>query len=423
MPPTAQAAPDPLDDESFATEKEASLIEELRGELEPELSKLKTEGNDFPHTTGDIFMLRVLRGMDCDIKKATEWYRKMVAVRKEHGMDAIYKKSAAAGMKWKPSELPHADKILGHYNVHFDEDGMKSLNGHLIWYDTVGDVNATEILKIADDFKEFYVYLNEVRLAVMDRMSREKGHLVKTVRIMDAEGYAPWKPKGKEMMKLFRGFIFPMIQNTSIEALHRVYIINTSWFAKKAYQTIAPLMRERVRSRIRPLGRDYAKNEELLQNVSGSILSNLVATRNDDGESGKELEGTMRLILAGRIMGKSAQVQSGQKVSWQFCMGSANEADEAVKVRGTLGKLIDKGLGETSDVTFSVSFWPEEERDCADMFSLEKVLVEPSTVDAKMGEVTGSIEAPGAGTLVLQWSNYQGWVRAKLVSSYKISVE
>eukprot|EP00971_Amphidinium_carterae_P035299 694841-Amphidinium_carterae.1 len=31
-------------------------------------------------------------------------------------------------------DMPHADKILPLYNVHFDEETLQATNGHLIWY-------------------------------------------------------------------------------------------------------------------------------------------------------------------------------------------------------------------------------------------------------------------------------------------------
>lgn len=53
----------------------------------------------------------------------------------------------------------------------------------------------------------------------------------------------------------------------------------------------------------------------------------------------------------------------------------------------------------------------------------EQLLVPPDTVNASMGEISSCVEAPGPGTLVLRWSNYACWVRAKLVFDYTITVE
>merc|ERR1711998_421867 len=106
----------------------------------------------------------------------------------------------------------------------------------------------------------------------------------------------------------------------------------------------------------------------------------------------------------------------------EFCMGTPSEAEEGVAMRGMIGKVLDKSMGQASDIKFSVSLWSESDEaqteDVLQKFGKEVVLAPDQNVSAANGIVTGSIDVPETGTVVLRWNNYAGWVRAKLVSSY-----
>lgn len=63
-------------------------------------------------------------------------------------------------------------------------------------------------------------------------------------------------------------------------------------------------------------------------------------------------------------MNRSIPVQEGTRFSWEFRTGSIEEgAAEGVAVRGFAGKMLDKSLGEASDIEFSMNFssdWRDE---------------------------------------------------------------
>mmetsp|Transcript_41190 Transcript_41190/g.74439 ORF Transcript_41190/g.74439 Transcript_41190/m.74439 type:complete len:433 (-) Transcript_41190:133-1431(-) len=426
-----------LDDDSFQNAEEAALIESLREAFASDLAALKAAGDDFPHTTGDVFMTRVVRGMDRDLNLSCQWFRKYLDMRKEHGFNALYRKMQSSGSKWRGPDMPNADKILPLYNVHFDEEKLQASNGHLVWYDSVGDVASEELLKHTEEFKDFVRAMLEGRAIVVDRMSREQGKLVKTIRILDVQGLNPWT-LNRELFKLFKSWVFPLVQQTSIEIVHRVFVINAAWFPTKLYTLLKPIVPERIQGRVRLLGKDYLSNAELTQLISPAMLQQLTATRKVDGENDDDaLEVSQQIIKAGQAMTKTLQAKSGQDFKWEFRLGAPSEASKsgadsrspspsgrAPQARGMLGNLLDRGLGEATDVMFGVSLWFEQECSKSEEDAVEElVLLAPKQVDAKAGLVTGSIKAPRAGELVLMWSNKSSWVRAKLMAELKITTD
>mmetsp|Transcript_15199 Transcript_15199/g.34661 ORF Transcript_15199/g.34661 Transcript_15199/m.34661 type:complete len:432 (+) Transcript_15199:337-1632(+) len=425
-----------LDDDSFQNTEEAALIESLRATFSDELAALKAAGDDFPHTTGDLFMTRVVRGMDRDINLASQWFRKYLEIRKEHGFNALYRKLQSSGSKWRGPDMPHADKILPLYNVHFDEETLQATNGHLIWYDSVGDLASEELLKHTEEFKDFVKAMLEGRAVVVDRMSREQGMLVKTIRILDVQGLNPWT-LNRDLFKLFKSWVFPLVQQTSIEIVHRVFVINAAWFPAKLYTLLKPIVPERIQGRVRLLGKDYLNNAELTQLIPPATLQKLTATRRVDGNNDDDaLEVSKQVIKAGQAMTKTLQAKVGQEVKWEFRLGAPSEAakggvdrspsptERAPQARGMLGNLLDRGLGEATDVMFGVSLWFDQESSKSEEDAVEElVLLAPKQVDAKAGLVTGCITVPRAGELVLMWSNKSSWVRAKLMAELKITTD
>mmetsp|Transcript_18996 Transcript_18996/g.44299 ORF Transcript_18996/g.44299 Transcript_18996/m.44299 type:complete len:430 (+) Transcript_18996:244-1533(+) len=423
-----------LDDDSFASPAEAELIEELRKTFADDLAALKAAGADFPHTTGDIFLTRVVRGMDRDLAAATQWFRKFLDVRKEHNFDEIHTKLVADGTLWKASAMPNAEKILATYNVHFDEEKLLSTSGHLIWYDSVGDIQSEELLKCVDEFKDFVRAMLEGRALVVDRLSREQGRLVKTIRIMDVQGLNPWT-LNRELFKLFKGWAFPLVQQTSIEVVHRVFVINAAWFPAKLYALLRPIVPERIQGRVRLLGKDFQQNDELTQLISPALLKELMSTKKLENDDSDALEVKDQVIKAGQAMTKTVQATEGQTVRWEFKLGTPKDREASPagspSPRGMLGNLLDRGLGAATDVMFGVSLWYEKDQKTEGKEPSkgdeepvgEQVLVAPHQVDAQTGLVKGEVTVPRAGDLVLTWSNRSSWVRAKFMAELKISPE
>ena len=59
----------------------------MRAKLEAELSPLRC--NAWPDVTGDVRMLRFLRGFDHDVKQAVKAFRSMLAMRAQHRLDEL----------------------------------------------------------------------------------------------------------------------------------------------------------------------------------------------------------------------------------------------------------------------------------------------------------------------------------------------
>merc|ERR1719245_896042 len=162
-------------DDAFASPEEEEAVKELRTRLEPELSALAASGKDFPHTTGDVFLLRVLRGMEANLDKAWDWYRKFLELRKQHGLDAIHEKCEASKTSWKAAAMPHSEEVLTCWNTSFDEDDMRTPRGDLFWYDALGDAKPTEIVAMKEKYVDFMRTACERRMSALNRLSHEQG--------------------------------------------------------------------------------------------------------------------------------------------------------------------------------------------------------------------------------------------------------
>lgn len=428
----AQQAAD-LDDESLASEAELELVAALRAELQPELGALAAAGCDFAHVVGDVFLTRVVRGCDRDVVQAAAWYRKYLALRKEHGLDDIYRQCVAAGAKFEAGSMPGAAEVRRYYNTHFDEASLRTPQGYLIWYDSLGDVDQQAMKADMDRFKTYIKCVSEMRAVTADRLSREEKRLIKMVRVLDCEGVSPWGTD-PEVFKMFRDFFFAFMKATSIEMVHRLYVVNCAWFAIKMYGFFSGMMPARMKSRSTPLGADFMSHDELTRYIPGDKLARLSATRSTDGDDGTTLQGSNRMLFAGGSMNKSVPAKAGQTVSWSFSMGLPSAAEASPRagagvadsglaaMRGFAGAALDRVSGEVSDVFFGVSLWSESDGGSAngEDVAKEKVLVAPAKVDAGSGVVEGSVQAPFAGTVVLRWDNSESWVRAKLVAQYDI---
>lgn len=84
-----------------------------------------------------------------------------------------------------------------------------------------------------DRFKTYIKCVSEMRAVTADRLSREEKRLIKMVRVLDCEGVSPWGTD-PEVFKMFRDFFFAFMKATSIEMVHRLYVVNCAWCRRRA---------------------------------------------------------------------------------------------------------------------------------------------------------------------------------------------
>jgi hypothetical protein len=182
--------PDYLSLESpLATPREEAQIHELRGLIGDAL--LEPPHRDFPEVVGDIALLRYLRGRDHDVVDAARVFRAHLDLRKQHGLDEMRTRIAKLGDRW--------DK----YTAHDFTDGAAILkrmpwvynaglspHGHVITYIPVG-VQDSRTLWSEVGLERYMRFSMEEWIArdiQLDRLSREKGRLIKLILIIDLTG-------------------------------------------------------------------------------------------------------------------------------------------------------------------------------------------------------------------------------------------
>lgn len=345
-----------MSDNDLPSGSELEQISEIRKALETELRQLEATSANFPHTTGDIFMTRLLRGNNGNVEESVKWYRNCLELRAKFGLDDVHRRASAQNLRWSSTALPHSEDMAKYFNFVFDES-LLSLTGHVVWYDAIGDARTAAMLKEFDKEKatEFFKYLVEIRSAVLDRMSVERGRLIRNTRIMDFEASGMWQ-MNKEWNKFEKEVVYAMLMGTSIEHAQVLFVINFPWFFVKVWDTIKGNFPSRVVSRVRVLGSDFMSNPEYLAEVGPALTAELLAKKRNRDPTGyvvPPLEGGLEYIPPGRVMERVVEVAAGQRVSWSYKVCGAAEVSNS---RSFLGKIATAATSmlESSEVVFSV---------------------------------------------------------------------
>lgn len=347
-----------LGETDFATKDELKLISDIRAQVEPELAGLREAGLDFPHTTGDIFFTRLVRGNNGSVEESIKWYKDFLEIRKKYKLDEIYKSCEARNVKWVAIAMPHYELMSQFQNCLFDEENLLTVGGCPIWYDSVGDQDSKRMLEEVGEekVKEFYHTAFEIRCSMADRLSREQGKIVKLVRIMDFKG-TTLSQRNSTWDRFDKEHIRPVLVGTSIEVSHLVFLINFPSIFRQLYEFVKVFFPPRLVARFRVLDTDYLQNKEYLTTV-GSTQSKQCTDTCKAGDQGDldSREGTMVPILAGKVMERVISVNKGQKVSWNYRVGRADESGCAQ--RSMFSRLSTKFAG--SEICFGVhALWTD----------------------------------------------------------------
>lgn len=347
---------------TLASDAELEAIATVRSKLETELKALKDAGKDFPHTTGDIFFTRLIRGNNGNIDEAVEWYKNFIQLRAKYGLDEIHQECMKKGTKWKVSDMPNYEEIKKYMNTNFDAETMRCPgSGHLLWYDAMGDSRTQEMLKEmpAEKILKFFHTTFERRTSILDELSRKEGKIIKILRVMDAEGIGFFQ-LNRQWSQFEKEHVNPVLMGTSIETVQLVFLPNFPNIFLKAFEIIKLVIPPRLLARFRLLGSDYMQDKEYLAEVGLKIDQELVAlNRSHKTESPTGLynqyDGTDQAVPAGLCMERVLDVLPGQKVSWDFTIGKGEDSNANA---GFFSKMASKFSG--SEVVFSVgAMWTD----------------------------------------------------------------
>jgi hypothetical protein len=395
-------------------------IEKVRSELAAEFSRLEAEGRNWPHTTGDIFMTRLLRGNNNSVAESVKWYKKFLEMREKYHLDDVHRRCEAEGTRWKASMMPHSEEILKYFTTSFDEDELVTPTGHLLWFDAWGDSRIKQAFAAGiteEQVEAFFMTLFELRCSALDRISREKGRLVKIVRIMDFEGVSI-AAQDKTFSKIQKEKLDPVMVGTSIEVVKYVVITNFPGWARGLFEVIKKALPERLVKRFRVTGADYLQNPELNAEVGAALINRMMSTRTRLVKD-TSMEGTDRVIKPGDVLERVLEVSPGCQVLWTFKLGSA--AQEA----GLLSKALDATAGEATDLLFSVKFIPEIDISASRSTNVEDYIVDvvpPTSCESDQGQLDGKTVVDRPGMMVVCWSNQASWVRPRVLASFAVKV-
>jgi len=419
---------------SLANPEEQEAVHQMRVELATELDALKERGYDFDHTTGDIFMLRVLRGNEHDVPRAVCWYRECLEVRTREGLNEIG--AEIRGLPYDVTLLPLYKEISPHLKTLGNEATLRTVTGDLVYCEFVGGVNYDALRNTLglSTLHKYHCYGHEARLMALDRLSRETGRLVKALVIVHYQDIT-FPPK--EIIDFDTKLKTGVFEKTGPEIIHKIMMLSFPSWLQGLYRVVRPLIPSKTRQNIMVLGRNFLEDKDALAEAGASLLATVVKERSmsgygdssDEGVAGGNSAGGPRVLHAGSAMQKGVPVKAGQVVAWNFQVGDTQEL-RAAGGRGRLGGLADM-FTDATDVMFDVgALWDVEPAESAEgeeasaealVEGMICTLVPPRPVAASAGEVSGSLTAERNGTLLLRWSNFHGVFRAKLLKEFRIN--
>eukprot|EP00928_Gymnodinium_smaydae_P044949 TRINITY_DN2_c0_g3_i1.p1 TRINITY_DN2_c0_g3~~TRINITY_DN2_c0_g3_i1.p1 ORF type:complete len:575 (+),score=98.31 TRINITY_DN2_c0_g3_i1:37-1725(+) len=342
----------------LANDSEKLAVSEIKQHLDAELKQLAAEGKDFPHTTGDIFFTRCLRGNNGDKDEAIKWFRKFMELRSKFGLDDIHTKMDADKTPFVNTNMPHSEEVLPYCNTVFDEENLRTPSGHVVWYDALGDWRTKSMLdKLGPEkYIEFMQHTCERRTSMLDKLSRRENRMVKMLKIMDFEATGLWM-LNKDYKQVQDTHVEPVLFGTSIETVHLIFLINFPSIATQLFNILSRVMPARLTKRIRILGTDYMQNKEFLTEVGPELTSKLLAmnkSHNDSNQDSYALEGKSQLVAATAIMERTVAVSPGQQVCWEFRVAKPGEIQEKRSFFGKIATMATSMM-EGTEVVFSVS--------------------------------------------------------------------
>jgi len=252
-----------LDVLPLTTPEEAPLLIRMRIELAADLETCP----QYDDVTGDIRLLRFLRGYKHSVSQACIAYRAMLATRMQHDVDAIRRQVLARSLS--AEDMPHGAEIYPFYPIQLDCGQSK--HGHLVSVDPVGQLRLREVMREVGPEKmfEFMIGVSELRQIIMDEVSVESGHLVQSVQVKDLHGLSMSMLKDPKAVSTLQAIISTC---TSMypESLACVYIINAPFFFPMVWTVISRFINERTQRKVRVLGRDY--EETLREEISDDVV-------------------------------------------------------------------------------------------------------------------------------------------------------
>jgi hypothetical protein len=162
---------------SLATAEEEEQLRTMRERLEADLKAAPSAR--FEDVTGDIRLLRFLRGYDNDVTQAVAAVRDMLELRVRFNMDEVHEKWAHLDCHHETAGFPH-QAAVNQFKPGIPTVGIGK-HGHVIVYEPLRLHQYAAILDEIGEagMHEFYLAQCESRMGQLQRLSVEQGQMVK----------------------------------------------------------------------------------------------------------------------------------------------------------------------------------------------------------------------------------------------------
>jgi len=378
-------------------------LEPLKETLEKhrvELDALRKSIEEGLKEDDDVILYRFLRGYSLDVAAASAALNKSLKWRKENKVDEI----AAKVAKMEIHEFPYHEKMsrLNPQNVHhgFDKYGQPLALAQL------GRLDPNLLIKILSDdaIREYMIYFMEYKRNVLSALSREKGVIFRTCRIVDLTGLGSkhLAPKG---LKAFRSVI-SLVQDNYPEMAGTVYYVNAPWIFTSLWTLIKPWIKPTTLEKVAILGHDY--QAELLKAVDAKYLPKNLGgecTCSDKGGCIPNVdvdEGMTKLVV-------------GASASQQHVVVVPPLAYTDVKEAAGASYLVTwEFRTESNNIDFEVKFQKASDKS-------EEVIAKKARLDSHLQMIEGGYETKEPGSLIFTWDNTYSWTSSKTVL-YRVEV-
>jgi hypothetical protein len=280
---------------------------------------------DYPEITGEITLLRCLRGRVFDIPDCLRTFRAHIDMREKHHLNEIRERVVASLQQQQQqqqsssshpatatssaSEEDNSTVDLHYYDMSDLKHGTIAQKyvycipncgytpqGHIIIFTPAGEHDTRGLLKelTADEYFEYLMEELVRRQLQLEYLSRKHSRLIKMFQIVDCNGVGISHVSHTEVLGFSKRL--KVVLQTWPEGMAQVSIINTPWVVTNFWNGFLKyLFPVRSRRKFKMFGSQY--RDEILHLVDPETLGKLLSRNHDscDGSDGKVISGTMEL--------------------------------------------------------------------------------------------------------------------------------
>ena len=254
---------------------------------------------NFPEITGDITLLRCLRGRCFDIQDCCRTFRAHIEMREKHGLNEIRMRivdsvSAATATATATAGTPDpyvfdmTDQVHGSIAqkyVYCIPNAGYTPQGHVIIFTPAGGHDTRALLNemTADDYFEYLMEEFVRRQLQLEFLSQKHCRLVKMFQIVDCSGIGVWHVSHRAAMTFSKRL--KVVLQTWPEGMARVSMINTPWVVHSFWNGFLQYLFP-VRSRRKFMMYGVQYRDEILHLIDPTTLSKLLSSSTADSSAG-----------------------------------------------------------------------------------------------------------------------------------------